>query len=95
MYPSKHGSNGELPAAKAPETAPVPEAAPASAAAPAPAASPPLPEPARESGTKERGKHRHHRHHNQIKGKNAAWKIALLAVGLGAALGYVVLGMGN
>ena len=59
---------------------------------PQPAPPPPPPEPA--PGRKDAGKRKHQRHHSKSKNE-AAWRIALLAVGLGAVLGYVVLAMGK
>ncbi|MGC4118161.1 MAG: hypothetical protein QM765_27140 [Myxococcales bacterium] len=82
LFPSRHGSNPELPAAKLPE--PRPEAPPT--------ASPPATVSSAEA-EKRRRKHRKHR--NLVRAKSQAWKVALVAVGLGAALGFVVLRMGN
>ena len=80
LFPSKHGSQPELRAAEAPPPAPEP----------APIAAPPPPADDRHS------KRRKHKHRNHIKGKGSdAWKVALLAIALGIALGYVVYGMSN
>jgi len=95
LFPSKHGSNPELPAVQ-----PAAEPAPAQPQQPQPlpTASDPAPEPEKEKETEKQraaGRRRRHRHRHHIKTKNAAWKVALLAVGMGAALGYVVLGLGR
>lgn len=70
------------------------------AKAPEPAPEPaPKPDPQGSSdgshAERQRRHRRRRRYHNLVRSKNGWWKVAILAVGLGAALGYVVLGMGN